>query len=181
MIGAIVMSFQRLIDHLDNHQAKFSLETHSKAFTALEVAERTHVHGLNMGKVVVLVCDGCLALCLLPAHYHVNCASFAEEIGVSDVRLAHESEFSDHFPQCELGAIPPFSELWGMPIYMSFAFDISQDLVFNAGNWSEVARMSCNEYIRIEEPKIISKGAMPPSITPPKISRRRGRESLLVH
>lgn len=175
------MSFQRLIDHLNNYQAKFSLEAHSKAFTAQEVAERIHVHGRNMAKVVVLVCDGSLALCILPAHYYVNCPSFADEVGFSDVRLAHESEFSDHFPQCELGAIPPFSELWRMPVYMSFAFDISQDLVFNAGNWSEVAHMPCNEYIRVEEPKIISKGAMPPSITPAKVSSRRGRESLLVH
>lgn len=175
------MSFQRLIDHLNSHQAKFSLEAHSKAYTAQEVAERTHVHGLNMGKVVVLVCDGCLALCLLPAHYYMNCALFAEEIGVSAVRLAQESEFSDHFPQCELGAIPPFSALWRMPVYMSFAFDISQDLVFNAGSWTEIARMPCNEYIRVEEPRIISKGAIPPKVTPPKISTRRGREILFVH
>jgi Ala-tRNA(Pro) deacylase len=168
------MSFQRLIDHLNNHQAKFSLEAHSKAFTALEVAERAHVHGLNMGKVVVLLCDESLVLCLLPAHYHVNCTAFAEETGVSEVRLALENEFSDHFPQCELGAIPPFSELWGLPIYMSFAFDIAQDLAFNAGNWSEIARMPCTEYIRVEEPRIISKGAMPPSITRSKVSSCRG-------
>jgi len=175
------MSFQRLIDHLSDQQAKFTLESHSKAFTSQEVAQRMHVHGLNMGKVVVVVCDGYLALCLLPAHFHVDCISMAEEIGVSEIRLALESEFSGHFPQCELGAIPPFSALWQMPVYMSFAFDITQDLVFNAGNWSEVVRMPCNEYIRIEQPKIISKGAQAPRLTPPKIARGRGRESLLVH
>lgn len=175
------MSFQRLIEHLNIHKAKFSLEAHSRAFTAQEVAERTHVHGLNMAKVVVLICNDSLALCILPAHFHVNCTAMAEEIGVSEVRVAHENEFAYHFPQCELGAIPPFSELWGMPVYMSFAFDITQDLVFNAGSWSEVARMPCNEYIRIEEPRVISKGATPPSVTPPKVSRRRGRESLFAH
>ncbi len=175
------MSFQRFINHLNTNQAKFSLETHSNAYTAQEVAQRTHVHGLNMGKVVVLVCDGCLALCLLPAHFHVDCLSLAEEIGVSEVRLAQENEFIGHFPQCEVGAIPPFNTLWGIPVYMSFAFDIEQDIVFNAGQWSEIVRMPCKEYIRVEEPKIISKGAQPPRLTPPKVARRRGRESLLVH
>jgi len=175
------MSFKRLIDHLNSQQAKFSLEVHSQAYTAQEVAERAHIHGLNMGKVVVIKVDGEFALCLLPSHFHVDCKALASELEARDISIAHESEFVAHFPQCETGAIPPFSALWEMPVYMSFAFDVAQDIYFNAGNWSEIVHMSCEEYIRVEQPKVISEGAQAPGMTPPKVSRRRGREAYTQH
>lgn len=175
------MSFQRLLDYLEANHIKFSREIHSPAYTAQEVAERAHVHGHQMGKVVVIDVDGELALCLLPAHYHVNCNAMADEIQVRQVRIVQEKEFTGRFPQCETGAIPPFSALWELPVYMSFAFDIEKDIYFNAGNWCEMIRMSCDDYVRLEHPIYISKGAQSPGMTPPRMSVRRGREQLRRH
>ena len=175
------MSFQRLKEHLDSKQTKFSLEVHSPAYTALEVAERAHVHGLQMGKTVVVNVDEVLSLCLLPAHFHIDCDALAKELDAKTVSVAKERDFIDRFPQCEVGAIPPFADLWEMQVYMSFAFDMEQDIYFNAGNWNEVVRMSCAEYIRIEQPKIVSEGTQAPGLTPPRVSVRRGREVYRQH
>lgn len=175
------MSFQRLIEYLEANHAKYTLEIHSPAYTTQEVAERAHVRGHKMGKVVVLEVDGALALCLLPSHYHVNCDALTEEVEAKHVRVVQESEFANRFPQCETGAIPPFSALWDIPVLMSFAFDTEKDIYFNAGNWSEILRMPCSEYVRLEHPKLISKGAQAPGMTPPKVSIRRGREALRSH
>jgi len=181
------MSFQRLKDFLNSKQAKYSFELHSPAYTSLEVAERAHVHGMKLGKVVVINMfnsediNGEFALCLLPAHYHIDCDVLAKTLAVDEVAISMECDFVHQFPQCETGAIPPFSELWNLPVYMSFAFDMDQDIFFNAGNWSEFVRMPCAEYFRVEQPQLISEGIIAPGITPPKVSIRRGREVFRQH
>ena len=122
------MPFQRLLDYLNSHHAKYSIEVHSPAYTAPEVAERVHIHGINMAKVVVLKIEGKLSLMVVPSHYHVTCEALAVEIGVHEVEIASEAEFKSSFPDCELGAIPPFGELWNMDVCMSTAFHRDSDI-----------------------------------------------------
>ena len=137
------MPFQKLLDYLNNHHAKYSIEVHSPAYTAQEVAERVHIHGINMAKVVVIKIEGKLTLMVIPSHYHVTCESLAAELGVHHVDIATEEEFRGSFPDCELGAIPPFGELWNMDVCMSTEFHRDEDIAFNGGSWSELIRMPC--------------------------------------
>ncbi len=175
------MPFQQLLDYLNAHHAKYSIEVHSPAFTAQEVAERVHIHGINMAKVVVLKIDGKLSLMVLPAHYHVTCEALAEEIGVHTVEVARESEFASRFPDCELGAIPPFGELWSMDVCMCTDFHRDEDIAFNAGSWSELIRMPCLEYVKLASPVLVEHGAQAPGLSAKKVSQRRGRMSIHLH
>lgn len=175
------MPFQNLLDYLNSHQAKYSIEVHSPAYTAPEVAERVHIHGINMAKVVVLKIDEKLSLMVVPAHYHVTCEALAAEIGVHTVDIASEAEFKSSFPDCELGAIPPFGELWNMDVCMSTAFHQDADIAFNAGSWSELIRMPCMEYIRIASPVLVEHGAQVPGLSAKKIAQRHGRMAIHLH
>lgn len=175
------MPFQRLLDYLNSHQAKYSIEVHSPAYTALEVAERVHIQGLHMAKVVVVKIDNKLSLVVLPSHYHVTCEALAIEIGVHKVEIASEAEFKANFPGCELGAIPPFGELWHVDVCMSKAFQPESEIAFNAGSWSELIRMSCMEYVRIACPVLVEHGALAPGLSAKKMAQRRGREAIHLH
>ncbi|MCP5169591.1 MAG: YbaK/EbsC family protein [Hahellaceae bacterium] len=175
------MALPKLLDFLTRMHARFTLEVHSPAYTAQEVAERIHTHGIHMAKVVVLRIDGELALLVLPAHYHVACEHLATELGAERVDVAPESSFLQRFGQCEPGAIPPFAQLWDIPLFMSDAFHEQEELAFNAGSWSEVVRMPCDEYLRIAHPEIIETGAQPPSTTPKRVKDRPGRLAVHFH
>ena len=175
------MPFQRLLDYLNSHHSKYSIEVHSPAYTAQEVAERVHIHGINMAKVVVLSIDGKLSLMVIPAHYHVTCESLAEEIGVHTVEIASEKAFKDRFPDCEVGAIPPFGELWDIDVCMSSDFRRDEDIAFNAGSWSELIRMPCLEYVRLASPVLLDNAAQVAGMSGKKVSQRRGRMSIHLH
>jgi len=175
------MPLPKLLDFLTRVHARFTLEVHSPAYTAQEVAERIHTHGLNMAKVVVLSIDGDLALLVLPAHYHVACDHLASELGAAHVEVASESAFASKFDHCEVGAIPPFAQLWDLPLFMSDAFHEQEEIAFNAGSWSEVVRMPCSEYLRLAHPEIIQYGVQPPFHTPRRIKERPGRLSVHFH
>ena len=175
------MPFQQLINYLNTHHAKYSIEVHSPAYTAQEVAERSHVHGMNMAKVVVLKIEGKLSLIVIPAHYHVTCEALADEIGVHSVEIASEKEFKSSFPDCELGAIPPFGELWHMDVCMSSDFHRDEDIAFNAGSWSELIRMPCLEFVKLANPVLVEQGAQVPGLSAKKVSQRRGRMAIHLH
>lgn len=175
------MPFQRLLDLLNSHHAKYSIEVHSPAYTAPEVAERVHIHGINMAKVVVLKMEGKLSLMVVPSHYHVTCEALAAEIGVHRVDIASEAEFKSSFPSCELGAIPPFGELWDMDVCMSTAFQRDSDIAFNAGSWSELIRMPCLEYVKIASPVFVDYGAQAPGLSAKKMAQRHGRMNIHLH
>ena len=92
------MPVQRVIDYLTEHDARYTTISHSLAHTTQDVAELTHIRGINMGKVIVLDVDGLLALMMIPAHYHVVQEDLQDEIGANNVTLAAEVDFIDDFP-----------------------------------------------------------------------------------
>jgi len=100
----------RLEKYLRDNGVAFQVQHHARVFTALEVAATEHVPGKQLVKVVMTVADGKAVMRALPASYWVDRTKAAAVLGVTDVRLATEQEFADTFPDCEVGAIPPFGQ-----------------------------------------------------------------------
>lgn len=149
-------------NYLIERNAQHEVIIHTPEYTAQDVARVTHIHGINMGKVVALKADGELLLALIPAHYYIDFDLMAEEMGAFDVELASEDEFQSTFPECELGAMPPFADLWNVPLYMSEAFHPDERIAFNAGTWSELIAMDFDEFVEISKPLLIYDGAVSP-------------------
>lgn len=145
---------QRLRDLLDHGGAKYSVVTHSPAFTAQEIAQSLHTPGREIAKVVVIKVEGRLALAVLPAQARVD----LERLGAAlkgEVVLASEKEFAAAFPDCELGAMPPFGGLYGLPTWVDESLTHDKEIVFNAGTHSEAIRMSFEDYRRLAAPVLL--------------------------
>src|SRR5690349_10517278 len=102
------MPAKALKDFLDSHKIKYISISHSPAFTSQEIAAAAHISGKQLAKTVIAKVNGGLAMVVLPAHEHVNFAALKQAAGVSSADLASESEFKSKFPECEVGAMPPF-------------------------------------------------------------------------
>jgi len=148
------MPIRRLRDYLDNHHVRYFVVSHSPAFTAQEIAAAAHVPGKELAKTVMVSVDGKMAMVVLPASRHLDFELLRALCGTRDVELAEEKEFSGLFPECEIGAMPPFGNLYGMEVYADDELDEDKEITFNAGAHTELLRMSWSDYRRLVNPLV---------------------------
>jgi Ala-tRNA(Pro) deacylase len=145
----------RLKSLLDENQIPYSVMTHTTAYTAQGAAAVMQISGKELAKTVVLWVGEEMSLAVLPAPNHVRLDKLADELGKS-VRLATEQEFSDRFPDCELGAMPPFGSLYNLPVYVDESLAADEAIVFNAGTHRDAIRMRFDDFVRMTKPKVCS-------------------------
>lgn len=150
------MPVQQLKQYLDNHGVKYLSIKHSLAYTAQEVAGSAHVSGKEMVKTLVVKLDGRLALVSFPASAKMALRQLRETAGITSVELATEAEFASRFPGCEVGAMPPFGNLFGMDTYVTESLTRDREIAFNAGTHTEVIRMAYDDFDRLATPNKIS-------------------------
>ncbi len=143
----------RLREFLDSHHIKYSVLAHSQAFTAQEVAQRMHIPGREMAKTVVVKTPHSLALVVVRAPDRVDMDLVSAVLG-TDARLATEQEFSDAFPDCELGAMPPFGNLYDIPTLVDEELSKDEEIFFNAGTHTEAIRMKLSDLRTLAKPKV---------------------------
>jgi len=158
MLEVVTMPVDQLKSYLDSHNVQYVSIEHSTAYTAKEIAERVNIKGDQMAKTVMVVLDGCMSMVVLPASCRIRWDRFMHAMGTELVSLATEDEFKDQFPACEVGAMPPFGNLYDVPVYMYEGFDESSDIAFRAGNHKEIIKMSLTDYIDLAHPMTINEG-----------------------
>jgi Ala-tRNA(Pro) deacylase len=150
------MTVERVKQYLDEHDVHYTITPHEQAFTAQEVAAEAHVSGRRFAKVVVVKVDGQLALAVLPAKEEVQVDQLARSLGAESVALASEAEFRQQFPGCEVGAMPPFGNLFGVETYVSQHLAETEQIAFNAGTHTEVMELPYRDYERLAEPAMVA-------------------------
>ena len=149
------MPVRKLKEFLDENKVKYVAITHSPAFTSQEVAASAHISGWSMAKTVIVKVDGQFAMCVLPANLKIILQDLREITGMDDVRFATEAEFKNLFPDCEVGAMPPFGNLYDVDVYVAPTLAENDEIAFNAGSHTEVIRMAYQDFARLVEPKVV--------------------------
>ena len=145
---------KRLEAYLRDNKVPFQVAHHPLAYTAQEIAAAEHVPGKKLAKVVMVIADGKLAMLTLPAPAHVSIDKAIALLGASQVRLAREEEFAEAFPDCEVGAMPPFGNLYDVPVYVDKALAEDDEIVFQAGTHTDTIAMGYKEFERLVKPKV---------------------------
>ncbi len=146
------MPIQQLIEYLDDNDVKYTVLTHERAVTAQEKAASAHIRGKELAKTVMVKINGRMAMAVLPSSRDIDFASFRKVTGARSLELASEEEFRGMFPGCEVGAMPPFGNLYGLEVYA--APDLSEDerIAFNAGSHTELIELSYSDFDRLVKP-----------------------------
>jgi Ala-tRNA(Pro) deacylase len=150
------MPIQKLKEFLDRERVKYVTITHSPAFTAHEIAAAAHVPERELAKTVVVHLDGKTAMAVLPADLKIILDDLREAAGVGQARFATEDEFKRLFPDCEIGAMPPFGNLYGLDVYAATALAKDQEIAFNAGSHTELIKMAYDDFARLARPRLVS-------------------------
>ena len=150
------MPSKKLKTFLDENKIKYISVQHSSAYTAQEIAAIAHIPGKDLAKTVMIKIDGKLAMAVLPASYKVSFEHLKESLSVNEVRLAYEQEFMDKFPDCEVGAMPPFGNIYGIDVYVADSLAEEEEIAFNACSHTELIKMKFEEFERLVKPKRIT-------------------------
>ncbi|HZQ94223.1 MAG TPA: YbaK/EbsC family protein [Candidatus Sulfotelmatobacter sp.] len=148
------MPLSKLRQFLDSQHIKYLVISHSLAYTAQGVAALAHVSGKKLAKTVILKVDGVLAMVVVPASSHVDLDRVRALTGGRAVEIATEREFQNAFPDCELGAMPPFGNLYDMPVYADETLAGNEEITFSAGTHRELVRMSWEDMLRLVNPTV---------------------------
>lgn len=149
----------KLRECLDRSGVQYEVMSHRQAFTAQEVAQAEHIPGKELAKVVMLRSGKNFCMVTLPAPYRVDLDKAKTALGAADLVLATEEEFAGLFPQCEAGAMPPFGNLYNVPVYVDESLTRDDMIVFNAGNHTQTVKMRYADFARVVQPKVVAVAA----------------------
>lgn len=145
----------RVIEFLDESGVKYEVTEHEPAFTAQQMAAVEHEPGKYVAKPVIVKAENKYVMCVLSACYKVELRALKKQLGAREVELAEESEIEKLFPDCDLGAAPPFGNLYDLPTYMDSSLADDDHIMFQAGTHDRAIRMSMADYRKLVSPDVI--------------------------
>ncbi len=146
------MAITKLKEFLDENNVRYVTVSHSPAYTAQEIAAKAHLPGKEIAKTVLVKVDGKLAMAVLPGSFKIDFENLKKVLGSDSVRLADENEFIDKFPDCEVGAMPPFGNLYGVDVFVANSLAEDEEIAFNACSHSQLIKMSYSDYEKLVKP-----------------------------
>ena len=154
---------ERITRYLEAQGVPFERIEHPRAVSAQKLAQSLHVSGHQVAKTVVVRVDGRPWLAVLAASEVVEPILLGAALGARHVEIADEDSLGGMFPDCELGAEPPFGHLYGMPVIIDAPLDRQERLLVRAGSHEEVLAISARDLFRLEKPVVASFGVLPES------------------
>ena len=144
---------KRLIECLGENKVSYDVLHHPEAVTAQRIAQAEHVKGRHHAKVVMAKSGDQHLMIVLPADHHIDLEKIEKAVGKS-VSLDNEKEFKPLFPDCVIGAMPPFGNLYDLPTYVDKSLAEQDYIVFEAGTHTDAIKMSYRDYEKIVKPKV---------------------------
>lgn len=149
------MPVAKLKQFLDDNHIKYVTIHHSRAYTMQKAAEYAHISGKDVAKTVMVRVDGKMAMAVLPAPEHVDLDLLKSAARAKSVELAGEQDFKNLFPQCDLGAMPPFGNIYGMDVFVEEGLREDEMIAFRAGSHEELIEMAYKDFERLVKPRVI--------------------------
>lgn len=156
---------KRLEDLFEREKIPYQVLIHGETYTAPDLARALHVPGRELAKVVIVKVNGRFVMTVLPADWKVDLKRLKEVFQASHVRLATEEEFRGLFPDCDLGAMPPFGNLYGLEVYVDRSLAADEDIVFQAGTHCEGVKLRYQDFAYLVRPAVVE-FHLPPSEIP---------------
>lgn len=140
---------------LDEAKVPYEVYNHALAYTAQEIAAKQHVSGNDLAKVVMIEADEQLVMAVVRGNDKIDLRMVEDSLDVRHARLASEDEFIARFPECEIGAMPPFGNLFGLKVYVDPALAKDEHIYFNAGNHVQTVCVQYKDFARLVQPQMV--------------------------
>jgi Ala-tRNA(Pro) deacylase len=149
------MPVKKLKDFLDAKKVKYVTVFHSTAYTSQEIAASAHIRGKELAKTVMVKAGDKIVMAVLPASFKIDFKLLKDALGGSELKLAGEKEFQDLFPGCDVGAMPPFGNLYDMDVFADTHLTEDKEIAFNAGTHNELIKLAYKDFEMLVKPKVV--------------------------
>lgn len=143
-----------LTKYLDDNKIQYQVITHDPAFTAHEVARATHVPDSELAKAIIVRADGGYWMAVLRADQIIDQNLLKKGLEAKELHFAHEEDLNSLFPDCQTGAMPPFGNLYGVPVVVDAALSADKEIVFNACTHTRAIRMKYEDFEKLVKPRV---------------------------
>ena len=157
---------KRLQSYLDNHKIPYEVVSHPTAYTARDVAATLHVSGNVFAKVVMVKADERFVMAVLPSTWRVDLKRLKDVLEAREVRLATERECAELFPDCDVGTMPPFGNLYGVEVYVDQLLTEDESIVFEAGTYVGAMKLRYKDFAALVRPKVAAFHHEPSKLAP---------------
>ncbi len=159
-----MLILKRLQELLDRYQVQYQLFSHQEAYTAPELAHVLHVSGKMLAKVVIVKADDRFVMAVLPSNWNIDFMRFQVVLGAGTIRLASEEELKDLFPDCQLGTMPPFGNLYGLEVYVDESLTEDQEIIFQGGTHFGAVKLRYHDFASLVRPRVAEFHQVPMSM-----------------
>jgi Ala-tRNA(Pro) deacylase len=166
-----------IADLLKSERVPYTCFRHTPTHTAQKQAAVSHVRQRCWAKVVICVADARPVQAVLPAHHTVDLEQLRLLVGAADLRLAREEETAAFYPDCEVGAMPPFGMAYGHQVFVDRCLVGEPEMVFNAGTHTEALCMHYGDFAELAKPSVGAFGRAPGQRRTAPIESRRRKSS----
>jgi Ala-tRNA(Pro) deacylase len=142
----------KLEKYFRDNGVEFKAMSHPTAYTAQDVAAAQKVKGKQVAKVVMVLADAKPAMLVMPASHRIDFPKLKRALKAQEARLAKEEEFAGLFPDCDTGAMPPFGNIYNVPVYVDSALAEDPEIVFQAGSHRDTMKIAYPDYARLAQP-----------------------------
>jgi Ala-tRNA(Pro) deacylase len=144
-----------IVEYLRKSGVRYQVSEHLPVYSAQGLAAAEHESGRFVAKPVIVKADGRFLMCVLPANVRVDLEKLRSQLDADSVALAEEQDFERLFPDCELGAEPPFGNLFDLPTVMDKALEKDDHILFQAGTHAKAARLNMSDYRNLVHPRVL--------------------------
>ena len=148
------MPIKKLKEYLENVQVKYEIIKHDLVYSSQQTAASAHIRGKELAKTVMVKIDGKMAMIVLPASFKADLDLVKKATKARTIELATEAEFNNLFADCDIGAMPPFGNLYGMEVYVEEKLAEDEEIAFNACTHTELIRLAYKDFARLVKPKL---------------------------
>lgn len=150
------MATQKLKDYLTRNKIPYLSISHPVAYATREISHLSNISERSLAKSVIIRVGEKPVMLVLPSNEVVNFEVLKKILRENEVTLMPEEAFSNLFPDCELGAMPPFGNLYDLDVYVEKDLTKNNEIAFNAGNHNEIIKMKYQDFEKLVNPKIVT-------------------------
>ncbi len=143
-----------VIDYLKHNSVQYEVIEHAPAFSAHEVAVASHVSEKDMAKTLIVHADDKYCMVVMPADHRLNDNLLHDMLKAKHIHLASEEDMQVIFSDCEVGTMPPFGNLYALPVYVDKSLASDDMIVFNACSHTRSIRLKMYDFQRLVKPVI---------------------------
>jgi Ala-tRNA(Pro) deacylase len=144
-----------VMEYLQKSGVRFQVSEHVPVYSSQGLAAAEHESGKYVAKPVIVKADGRFVMCVLPANVRIDLEKLKSQMDAQSVAMANEQDFEGLFPGCELGAEPPFGNLFNLPTVMDKTLEKDDHILFQAGTHAKAARLNMSDYRDLVHPRVL--------------------------